>query len=61
MDTTTRDEIRRRVAAAKALLPELENDIADAKKAGLTAQVQYLETYLASAKDALQKLEAVYG
>ena len=61
MDTTTRSDIARQIREAKAKLPELEKDIADARRAGLGDVVQAQEIALARLKAFLQGLENVYG
>jgi hypothetical protein len=61
MDSTTRSQIARQIQEAKARLPELEKDIADARKAGLGDVVRVQEQVLQRLKTFLQQLETVYG
>jgi len=61
MDSTTRSDIARQIREAKARLPELEKDIADARRAGLGDVVTTQEQTLARLKAFLLALETVYG
>jgi len=61
MDSTTRSDIARQIQVAKSRLPELERDIADARKAGLGDVVKTQEETVARLKTFLLQLEKVYG
>ena len=59
MPEETLKRIRDDVAKAKAQIPELEEDLKDARKAGL--DVSGLTTQLQQQKAQIRKLELVYG
>ena len=61
MDAATRTQIREKIVQAKAKIPELEKDLADARKAGLGDIVKAQEATLAKAKQFIANLDAVYG
>ena len=61
MDAATRTQIREKIVQAKAKIPELEKDLADARKAGLGDIVKAQEATLAKAKQFIANLESVYG
>jgi len=61
MDAATRSQIREKIVQAKAKIPELEKDLADARKAGLGDIVKAQEATLAKAKQFIANLESVYG
>jgi hypothetical protein len=61
MDAATRTQIREKIVQAKAKIPELEQDLADARKAGLGDIVKAQEATLAKAKQFIANLDAVYG
>jgi len=61
MDAATRSQIREKIVQAKAKIPELEQDLADARKAGLGDIVKAQEATLAKAKQFIANLESVYG
>ena len=61
MDAATRSQIREKIVQAKARIPELEKDLADARKAGLGDIVKAQEATLEKAKQFIANLESVYG
>ncbi len=61
MDSTTRAQIAVQIQEAKKRLPEIEKDIADARRAGLGDVVRVQEQTLQKLKTFLQQLETVYG
>jgi hypothetical protein len=61
MDNETRQKVRDFIAAAKAPIPELEKDIADAKRAGLQDLVKADEDRLRDLKTQIAAMEKVYG
>lgn len=61
MDATTRSDIARQIATAKARIPGIAQDISDARRAGLGDVVKAQEETLANLTRFLNRLEEVYG